>query len=171
MTAIPSLNETAYEEIGPLYVSAQMRWGMFFDFASYSSAMIWMAMFGFPALKAAYLKYRERRKPENRDTVNHQYPDQLNVLMRSYKEVPLWWYMLLLAISLIIIITVVSATDLYAPWWTVFVAAATGAVVVVVCFPFHKSLNSANILAAPWMALRNIQLPTRTSPLASPSPH
>jgi hypothetical protein len=129
---MPSLNETAYNELGPLYVSAQLRWGMFFDFASYTSAMVWMVMFGYPALKDAWIKTRERRRTGSQRTVNEQYTDQLNVLMRSYDEVPLTWYLALVATSFIIIFTVISTTDLYMPWWTAFVAVATGAVVVVV---------------------------------------
>jgi hypothetical protein len=132
MTSLPSLNETAYNELGPLYVSAQLRWGMFFDFASYTSAMVWMAMFGYPALKDAWKKHWERRKTGCNKTANEQYTDQLNVLMRSYKEVPLHWYLVLMAISFIIIFTTISTSNLYMPWWTAFVAVATGAVVVVV---------------------------------------
>ncbi|EPE33490.1 hypothetical protein GLAREA_06503 [Glarea lozoyensis ATCC 20868] len=131
MTSMPSLNETAYNELGPLYVSAQLRWGMFFDFASYTSAMVWMAMFGYPALKDAWKKHWERRKTGCTKTANEQYTDQLNVLMRSYEEVPLHWYLVLMAISFIIIFTTISASNLYMPWWTAFVAVATGAVVVV----------------------------------------
>jgi hypothetical protein len=132
MTPMPSLNETAYNELGPLYVSAQLRWGMFFDFASYTSAMVWMVMFGYPALKDAWIKTRERRRTGSQRTVNEQYTDQLNVLMRSYDEVPLYWYLVLVAFSFIVIFTIMSTTDLYMPWWTAFVAVATGAVVVVV---------------------------------------
>lgn len=61
ITSKPSLNETAYAELGPLYMSTQLRWGMFFDFASYASAMVWMVIFGYPAIKGAWLKFKERR--------------------------------------------------------------------------------------------------------------
>lgn len=133
MTSKPELNETAYAEIGPPFVSAQLLWGMFFDFATYTSALVWMAIFGFPLLKSIWVKQIERYKHKNKLTINEQFSDQLNVLMRSYKEVPLSWYMALIAMSAIILFTTVGNSDLYIPWWTIFVALGTGAVVVVVC--------------------------------------
>ncbi|CAG8956487.1 hypothetical protein HYFRA_00003873 [Hymenoscyphus fraxineus] len=126
-----SLNETAYAELCLLYMSTQLRWGMFFDFASYSSAMVWMAIFGYPAIKSAWLKFKDRSSNGRRKPVSEQYPDQLNVLMRNYKEVPLSWFMGLIRSAFLIIMTVVAKTDLYIPWWTVLVAMGTGAVVVV----------------------------------------
>ncbi|KAH6665709.1 OPT oligopeptide transporter protein-domain-containing protein [Halenospora varia] len=131
MTSEPALNETAYAAIGPLYVSTQMRWGMFFNFASYSSAMVWMIIFGWPVLKSMYTRYKERSWNTNIQSVNHQYPDQLNVLMREYKEVPFRWYFILFLISMVMIIGVIAKGDLYIPIWTAFVAMATGAIVVV----------------------------------------
>ncbi|CAG8978258.1 hypothetical protein HYALB_00009155 [Hymenoscyphus albidus] len=131
MTSQSSLNETAYAELGPLYMSTQLRWGMFFDFASYSSAMVWMAIFGYPAIKSAWLKFKDRSSNGRRKPVSEQYPDQLNVLMRNYKEVPLSWFMVLIGSAFLVIMTVVAKTDLYIPWWTVLVAMSTGAVVVV----------------------------------------
>ncbi|KAG9231484.1 OPT oligopeptide transporter protein-domain-containing protein [Amylocarpus encephaloides] len=131
MTSVPDLNITKYEEIGPLYVSAQLRWGMFFDFASFTSAMVWMAMFGYPALKSAVLKFRERVKSGRTTTINDQFPDQLNVLMRKYPQVPVSWYLGLVGFSFLVIMTTVAKTDLYIPWWTVIVAMGTGAIVVV----------------------------------------
>lgn len=65
--------------------------------------------------------------------MNEQYDDQLNVLMRSYEEVPLSWFILLFLISFIIIITIIGMGYLYIPLWTYFIALATGAVVVIVC--------------------------------------
>ena len=61
---------------------------------------------------------------------NFQYDDQLNILQRSYKEVPLWWYLTLFASSFIIIVSILGAGQLYIPIWTYFVAILTGAVVV-----------------------------------------
>lgn len=134
MTSQPSLNETAYAQLGPLYMSTQLRWGMFFDFASYASAMVWMVIFGYPAIKSAWLKYKDRRSNNgSKKDISEQYFDQLNVIMRNYKEVPLSWYIALIGIAFLIIMTVVSRTNLYIPWWTVLVAMGTGAVVVVVC--------------------------------------
>ncbi len=91
---------------------------------------MWMALFGFPLLKMTFGKFKERWKSGSK--VNDQYTDQLNVLMRSYDEVPLWWFFLLFLTSFVIIITILAKGYLYIPIWTYFIALATGAIVVVV---------------------------------------
>lgn len=125
-----SLNETAYAEYGPIYVGAQLLWGTFFDYASYTSALCWMLLFGYPQIKSIITKQWERRQ-NNVDNPAEQYDDQLNILMRSYKEVPLWWFIVLFLCSFIPVIIMLSAGQLFIPVWTYFVALATGAIVVV----------------------------------------
>jgi hypothetical protein len=103
-------NETAYEEYGPIYAvrysapeaklnsflisflqGAQYLWLLFFDYSSYISAITWMALFGYPKIRDTIKILRERSKTRGHSTVNEFYQDRLNVLMRAYKEVPLWW--------------------------------------------------------------------------------
>src|ERR1700709_1196636 len=84
-----TFNQTAYAEYGPIFVGAQQLWGMFFDYASFTSALFWMVLFGWPQLKSVWIKFRERQRSGYTKSINEQYTDQLNVLMRSYKEVPL----------------------------------------------------------------------------------
>lgn len=91
MTAQATFNETAYAEHGPVYVGTQVLWGMFFDYASYTSGIVWMALFGYPKIKSTIAKLQARRRAGGTETINHQYGDQLNILQRSYKEVPWWW--------------------------------------------------------------------------------
>ena len=142
-----AFNETAYAHYGPIYVGTQLLWGMFFDYASYTSALVWMLLFGYPQIKSIIGKYRERRRTG--ESVNNQYRDQLNVLMRSYKEVPVWWFYVLFFASFIIIITILAQGFLFIPIWTYFIALLTGVVVVV---PLG------------WLyALSNFQLPTGTT--------
>ncbi|KAL5313535.1 hypothetical protein ACEPPN_017955 [Leptodophora sp. 'Broadleaf-Isolate-01'] len=129
-----TLNETAYAEYGPLYVGAQLLWGTFFDYASYTSVLVWMGLFGYPHLKATILKFFERQrqfKDGKKLSVNEQYNDQLNVLMRSYEEVPLSWFIILFLVSFVIVVSIVGTGYLYIPLWTYFIALATGAVVVI----------------------------------------
>ena len=125
-----SLNETAYAEYGTVYVGAQLLWGTFFDYASYTSALFWMLLFGYPQIKSIVTKQWQRRRNQV-DSPTEQYDDQLNILMRSYKEVPLWWFMALFMCSFIPVIIMISAGQLYIPVWTYFVALATGALVVI----------------------------------------
>lgn len=106
---------------------------MFFDYASYTSVLTWMLFFGYPHLKAIFVKAKARWKSKTKISVNEQYTDRLNVLMRSYEEVPLWWFIALFMCSFTIIITILTSGHLYIPVWTYFIALATGAIVVIVC--------------------------------------
>lgn len=126
-----SLNETAYAEYGPIYVGAQLLWGTFFDYASYTSALCWMLLFGYPQLKSIIIKYMERRRNPHVESPTEQYDDQLNILMRSYKEVPFWWFIALFTCSFVPVIVMLAAGQLSIPVWTYFIALATGAIVVI----------------------------------------
>ncbi|KAI1462601.1 OPT superfamily oligopeptide transporter [Annulohypoxylon moriforme] len=101
-----TFNQTAYEENGPLYLGVHYLWAIFFDYASYVSAYSWIAFFG-------------------ADT------DRLNVLMRSYKEVPVWWYIAVFLSAFAAIMTMAGLDIIFIPWWTFLVALATGAAIVV----------------------------------------
>ncbi|KAI0595858.1 OPT oligopeptide transporter protein-domain-containing protein [Biscogniauxia sp. FL1348] len=130
VTAGNVLNQTAYDELGPIYVGEHYLWTIFFDYASYISAYSWIAFFGASKIREAYKKFRARRNSPGQG-INHQYTDRLNVLMRSYKEVPLWWYLALFAAAFVSIMTIVGMDLLFIPWWTYIVALVTGAVVVI----------------------------------------
>jgi hypothetical protein len=125
-----TFNETAFEVNGPLFIGAQQLWGMFFDYASFTSALIWMGLFGWPQIKQVWFKFRERRQSGYKKSINEQFPDQLNVLMRSYKEVPLWWFVALFFCSFVPTIAILATGHLYIPLWTYFIALGTGALVV-----------------------------------------
>jgi hypothetical protein len=130
VTSSNTFNQTAYEEYGPMYLGVHNLWTVFFDYASYISAYSWIAFFGAANIKKAYKKFRARKNNPGQG-INHQYTDRLNVLMRSYKEVPLWWYLALFSVAFTSIITIVGLDLIFIPWWAYFVALATGAVVVV----------------------------------------
>jgi len=130
LTPQATLNETAYEEYGPLYLGTQMLWGIFFDYASYTSAYAWMIFFGWSQISGTFKKLRARNNSKKGESINFQYDDQLNILQRSYKEVPMWWYYTLFACSFVPIIAMLGAGQLYIPIWTYFVAIATGAAIV-----------------------------------------
>jgi hypothetical protein len=105
---------------------------MFFDYASYTSALSWICFFGFTQIKDTITKLNARRKnPIKGETINHQYGDQLNILQRSYKEVPWWWSLALFLFTFVVIMTIVSSGYLFIPWWTYFIALATGVTIVI----------------------------------------
>jgi OPT family oligopeptide transporter len=126
-----SFNETAYQEYGPAYMGTQILWNMFFDYASYTSAFVWMLLFGWPQIRSAVSKLRARAKTRGAESINFQYTDRLNVMQRAYKEVPLWWYLALFAFSFISIITILAKGYFFIPIWTFFVALLTGVVIVI----------------------------------------
>ncbi|RKF79772.1 Oligopeptide transporter 8 [Golovinomyces cichoracearum] len=130
LTPQATLNHTALAENGPLMLGAQLRWGMFFSYAAYTSAMTWMLLFGWSQISATFKKLQARNSGKKGDSINYQYNDQLNILQRSYKEVPLWWYIVLFLFSSVPVVAILLAGELYIPIWTYFVALATGAVIV-----------------------------------------
>ena len=107
-----------------------MLWGMFFDYASYTSALAWAGLFAWPTIKTTIKKIRARNNSKNGESINFQYNAQLNILMRAYKEVPVWWYIALFSASFIAITSMVASGHLYIPYWTYLIALATGAIMV-----------------------------------------
>jgi OPT family oligopeptide transporter len=126
-----SFNETAYQEYGPAYMGTLMLWTMFFDYASYTSAFVWMLLFGMPQIRSAISKLRARAKTRGAQSINYQYTDKLNVMQRAYKEVPLWWYLALFMASFISIIVILAKGYFFIPVWTFFIALLTGVAVVI----------------------------------------
>lgn len=125
-----TLNETLYEELGPPFVGTQVLWNMFFDYAAYTSAIVWMACFGRQQLYSSWAKIRERMS-NKKARINEQYSDQLSILQRSYEEVPAWWFGLLFGASFVSLITIIACGKLFVPIWTYFVAVVTGAILVI----------------------------------------
>ncbi|KAG6030296.1 hypothetical protein E4U41_000128 [Claviceps citrina] len=131
LTPDMQLNQTALDQHGNLYVGAQYLWNMFFDYAAYSSALVWMGLFGWPQIKASVTKFLERRRAKDTRKVTEQYTDQLNILQRRYDEIPFWWFAALFLVSLLIMVVICARGLLFIPVWTYFVGIATGAVIVV----------------------------------------
>ncbi|POR34348.1 Oligopeptide transporter OPT superfamily [Tolypocladium paradoxum] len=128
------LNETAFEQYGELYVGAQYLWNKFFDYAAYSSALVWMGLFGYSEIKSSITKFLERHRSKKNGggaKLSEQFTDQLNVLQRSYDDIPLWWFLALFLVSFVSMIAILATNQLFMPLWTYFVALATGALIVV----------------------------------------
>ncbi|KAL1962100.1 hypothetical protein VTN77DRAFT_567 [Rasamsonia byssochlamydoides] len=128
------LNETAYQQYGPMYMGLQNIWATFFDYAKLPAAVTWIATFGFVQVAANLRKVIQSRQKQARskgESINHQYHDRLNVLQRNYKEVPWWWYVLLFLSGFVILVTAIACGYLWIPIWTLFVALGTAAVIVI----------------------------------------
>ncbi|KAM0722695.1 hypothetical protein Q7P37_002136 [Cladosporium fusiforme] len=125
-----TLNETMYAELGPPFVSTQVLWNMFFDYAAYTSAIVWMLCFGWQQLSSSFVKVRERMS-NKKARISEQYDDQLSILQRSYNEVPMWWFGALFGASFVALIVIIACGKLFIPVWTYFVAVGTGVILVV----------------------------------------
>ncbi|KAJ6010561.1 Oligopeptide transporter [Penicillium sp. IBT 35674x] len=128
------LNETAYQQYGPMYMGLQNVWATWFDYAKLPAAITWIATFGYVQIRNNLKKVLGARKaarssPE--EGIHHQYHDRLNVIQRQYKEIPLWWYLSLFLTALVILVTIIACGNLFIPIWTLFVGLASAAVFVI----------------------------------------
>lgn len=129
-----SLNQTAYQELGPPRLGLQYIWGLWFDYAKLPAAFTWILTFGFVQIASNFRKLVNSRRKESQrggESINHQYHDRLNVLQRSYKEIPWWWFFILFMCGFVILVTAIACGFLWIPIWTLFVALGFGAIVVI----------------------------------------
>ncbi|KAK1141690.1 OPT super [Aspergillus melleus] len=129
------LNQTAFEEYGPMYMGLQYAWSTFFDYGKITAAITWIATFGFLQISSNFTKlvasFRRSSDGSKPQSINHQYHDRLNVLQRSYKEVPIWWYIVLFLAAFLILIIALACGYLWIPIWSLFVGLVTSAVFVI----------------------------------------
>ncbi|EJU02221.1 OPT oligopeptide transporter [Dacryopinax primogenitus] len=120
MTSTAEFNATAFEEIGMVRAGPQYMWGLFFQYASYTSALVWLVLFHgkdvWTVLKGQFAGGKKVL-----------YSDKLNWIMRTYKEVPVKWYIALFILSFTINFLLVLKGELYLPWWTYIIALIVGA--------------------------------------------
>ncbi|CAH2355239.1 oligopeptide transporter 1 [[Candida] railenensis] len=133
LTSNLTLNTTAYEELGPVYIGAQRAWHMFLDYASYVSGIIWLIVFGRKQMKASFQKFMNSYNSQSKKagSINLQYSDRINQMQAQYEQVPLWWYLVLFAVTFIVLITIFATGSLFIPWWTYLVALGFGFIIVV----------------------------------------
>lgn len=139
LTADHQFNQTAYDLYGPVHIGTQRAWNTFFDYASYTSGILWAVLFGYEGLKGTVFKVIQhhkdqsaQRKQGNKSTSIHdQYTDRLNKLQSNYDEVPVWWFVILFFASFIILITVTATGAIPLPWWAVLLGLGFGAVIVI----------------------------------------
>ncbi|KAI2788386.1 hypothetical protein POX_e06401 [Penicillium oxalicum] len=139
------LNQTAYEQYGPMYMGMQNVWATFFDYAKLPAAITWIATFGFSQISANLRKVWETRKATKAAQaagtstadqgqgrgIHYAYHDRLNVIQRQYKEIPQWWYLALFLAGFLTLIVSIACGYLFIPIWTLFVALASAAVFII----------------------------------------
>lgn len=148
LTPTYHLNETAYQEYGPMYMGLQNVWATFFDYAKLPAAITWIATFGFTQVKSNLRKILVSRKNATATRgqgIHYQYHDRLNLIQRQYKEIPLWWYLVLFLAAFIILITNIACGYLFIPIWTLFVALVSAVIFVI---PFARLYAISNYQSA-----------------------
>lgn len=139
LTPQNTFNQSAYEYYGPLYIGPQRAWNTFFDYASYTSGVVWAFLFGFQGLKDTLIKaikYRKMRRKQKKlglkySSIHDQYTDRLNKLQSHYEDVPDWWFTALFLVAFVILMGLTASDILPLEWWTVIIALGIGAVIVV----------------------------------------
>ncbi|KAH3660378.1 hypothetical protein OGAPHI_006964 [Ogataea philodendri] len=127
MTPDLQLNETAYHLLGPVHFGTQRLANIFFDYAAYISAIVWIACFGIDDLRSSYRRLRCRYTNPS----HMQHTDRINKIYAKHDDVPNSWFGILFLISFVLLSTVLLATDqLFIPWKTYIAALLLGAVIV-----------------------------------------
>ncbi|ODV84329.1 hypothetical protein CANARDRAFT_201006 [[Candida] arabinofermentans NRRL YB-2248] len=152
-------NETAYELYGPVHLGYQRVMNIFFDFAAYTSAIMWIICFGRDDLKKTWLRMADVLKSkssssnignepnersfllqEHSNIPDHQLPkhsmsskfnDRINKDYSVYEDVPIYWFLILFLASFTILSSILlTTTQLFIPFKTYIVALSIGAITV-----------------------------------------
>lgn len=110
-----SLNETAYEEYSPAYLSAAYAVAYSSFFAIYLAAVVHVLLYNRKEILVAVKSIWQGKRG------NVDFDDVHNRLMRKYKEVPEVWYATVLAIAFIMGLICVTVYDTGLPAWGVVI--------------------------------------------------
>lgn len=105
MTAGNTLNETAYQEYGPLYMSSFFALTYGIMFAGLTSVLTHTVLYHGKDIVQQFK--RSRTEPE----------DIHGRLMKTYQEVPHWWYGAVFIISFGVSFAVLYCWPMQLPWW------------------------------------------------------
>ncbi|KAI8394141.1 OPT family small oligopeptide transporter [Radiomyces spectabilis] len=105
LTSENILNETAYQEYGPMRMTPFFAFTYGIMFAGVTSILTHTALYHGKDIIAQF------RKARTEDEDIHA------KLMRAYKEVPHWWYITVFVISFAVSFAVIYAWPIYLPWW------------------------------------------------------
>ena len=100
-----TLDETAYKEYSPLYMSTTFGFSYALSFGSLTAILAHTALF------------YHRQLLDKLRTVSEEDEDIHMRLNRRYPEVPDWWYLSLFALMMVLSIIVCEAWDTRLPWW------------------------------------------------------
>ncbi|KAG9292397.1 hypothetical protein G9A89_015267 [Geosiphon pyriformis] len=114
-----SLNETAYEEIGPVYLSVTFASSYFFSFVLFPAALSHVFLF---YGKDIWQRFKANKSEEKEDI-------HLK-MMKVYPDIPNWWYGVIFFMMLFVAIFLGYTTEANLPWWGVLLAVGLAAFMV-----------------------------------------
>lgn len=151
MNADYSLNEKAYQEIGPVHIGAHYASTIFFDYAAFISAFVWIALFNFDLIRKGVNNSLRLKRQQSGRGMSWILNDRLNVLMRQYKEVPAMWFAILFGTSFVAILLLTQ--DLFhMPAWAFIIAILMGTVAIIP-MSWLYSISSFQVATGPFNTL------------------
>ncbi|KAI6783852.1 Sexual differentiation process protein-like protein [Emericellopsis cladophorae] len=112
LTADFTLDEAAYKNYSPLFISTTFAMSYGLSFAAISSLIVY-----------TYLHNRKQIWKQYRNSTTES-PDIHMKLMQKYKEAPTWWYMSLFGLMLLLGFVTVLAYPTNLTWWAFLLAVA-----------------------------------------------
>ncbi|KAG0238060.1 hypothetical protein BGW42_007614 [Actinomortierella wolfii] len=152
------LDEAAFAKHGTVYMSTYNLWGIFFGYATFLSAFMYLFLFHSKKIVNTFRAIRQRR--------HHDFKDRLNVLMSAYPEVPTWWYLVLFTCCFTTMMILIFTQDLYLPWWTYVVGVVTGALTVTP-MGFIYAVSAFQVATGTWNELIYGYMAPGTHPVGS----
>lgn len=107
-----TLNEKAYAEYSPLYISTTFALSYGLSFAAIASLVV------YTYLHHGKQIWRQFRNSKGEDADVHM------KMMMKYPEAPTWWYMTLFVLMVVLSLVTVLAFDTKLTWWAFFLAMA-----------------------------------------------
>ena len=116
LTPSLTLNETAYQEYSPLFMSTNFALNYGLSFATLSSLVVYV-----------FIHHREQIVGQFKNSKDEK-PDIHMKLMRKYKEAPEWWYMTIFGVSTLASLVIITVYPTEFLWWAFLIAIALSSV-------------------------------------------
>ncbi|OZJ07038.1 hypothetical protein BZG36_00095 [Bifiguratus adelaidae] len=113
------LNETAYEEVGPLRITAFFAITYGVGFAGLAAVLVHTYLYHGKEIWAQWKASR------------HENEDIHRKLMREYPEVPTWWYAIIFVVAFSLSFVVVYVWPIHLPWWGLFLSIGLSAIFLI----------------------------------------
>ncbi|CAG8652084.1 3835_t:CDS:10 [Cetraspora pellucida] len=114
-----ALNETAYKEYGPVYLSVTFAVGYFYSFIAFTAAITHVILF-----------YGDEIWDRFKASRSEEVEDIHCKMMRNYEEIPNWWYACIFVFMLLTAIILCDVSGSRLPWWGLIIAVGIACIMV-----------------------------------------